>query len=161
MPIGQIGVAFSASQLSSVLAILAAPLLFKKLGLVTSIFYTQIAAAAALGILSRTSSMTAATALYASYSALLWMSEPGMFTLLMNRVDPWERSGASALNLLVMSLSGAVAAALAGVLLARYGYPPVMYMTAVLTLSAACIFRLLLHHDALPGSLPVPARLSS
>jgi MFS family permease len=161
MPLGQIGVVFGASQLSTMLAILAVPFLFRKVGLVTGIFYTQIAAAVALGYLARTSTITGAATVYVGYSALLWMSEPGMFTLLMNRVDPSERSGASALSLLVMSLSTAIAASLAGTSFAHYGYPAVLGVTAVVTFGAACVFRLLVGRDLLTSSQPAPARLES
>jgi len=161
MPLGQIGVVFAASQLSSMIAIMAAPFLFRKLGLVTGILYTQIAAAVALGFLARTSAITGAATMYVGYSAFLWMSEPGMFTLLMNRVEPSERSGASALNLLAMSLSSAMAAALAGASFARYGYPAVLGVTAAVTFCAACLFRLLVGRELLPASQPAPARLES
>jgi len=158
MPLREMGVIFSAIQLISMVAILAAPLLFRKAGLVTGIVYTQVAAAVALACLARTSAVWGAATLYVGYSAFLWMSEPGMFTLLMNRVDPSERSGASALNLLVMSLSGAIAAALAGASLEHYGYSAVMYVTAAVTLGAAGAFRWLLE-DSLPVSEPAPAEL--
>ena len=155
MPLGQIGVAFSASQLSSMLAIVAVPLLFRKVGLVTGITFAQIAAAASLGLLARMSAASGAAAVYVIYTAFLWISEPGMFTLLMNRVEASERSSASALNLLVMSLSGAIAAPLAGGSFARYGYPAVLGVTAVVTLTAACLFRLLVGRELLPGAQPV------
>jgi predicted MFS family arabinose efflux permease len=161
MPLGQIGVVFAAAQLSSMIAILAAPFLFRKVGLVTGIMYTQVGAAVALACLARTSAIPGAATVYVEYSAFLWMSEPGMFTLLMNRVDPSERSGASALNLLVMSLASAVAASLAGASFARYGYPAVLGVTAAVTFCAACVFRLLVGRDLLPTSQPAPASVGS
>jgi len=161
MPLEQIGVVFSLSQLSSMIAILAAPFIFRKFGLVTGIMYTQIAAAVALGWLARMSSISGAASVYVVYTAFLWMSEPGMFTLLMNRVGPSERSGASALNLLVISLASAIAAPLAGTSFAHYGYPAVLAVTAGVTLAAAFAFRLLAGKDLLSISQPAPARLGS
>jgi len=161
MPLPEIGVVFSASQLSTMVAILAAPFLFRKVGLVAGILYTQVAAAVILGFLAQTSAIPAATTLYVGYSAFLWMSEPGMFTLLMNRVAPSERSGASALNLLVLSASSAVAAALAGASFARYGYPAVLAVTAGVTLAAACLFRVLVGRDLLPASQAAAVSVSS
>lgn len=151
MPLKQIGVAFSASQLSSMLAILAAPLLFRKFGLVTSITCTQVAAAGALICLAGISTIPGATAVYVMYTACLFMSEPGMFTLLMNRMEPSERSSASALNLVVMSLSAAVAAPLAGASFTRFGYPIVLSATAFMTLIAACLFRMLVGSEFAPA----------
>ncbi len=50
--------------------------------------------------------------------------------LLMNRVPAGEHSGASALNMLVAFSSQALAATLAGLGYARFGYPPVMALAA-------------------------------
>jgi len=161
MPLKQIGVAFSASQLSSMVAILVTPLVIQKVGLVAGILYTQVAAAIALGCLAQTSHVSAATPVYVMYTAFLWMSEPLMFTLLMNRVVPSERSGAFSLNLLVMSLSNAVAAPIAGGSFARYGYPTVLTVTAIATLIAACLFRLLVGGDLSPKTRPEPEVLGS
>jgi predicted MFS family arabinose efflux permease len=161
MPLKQIGVAFSASQLSSMVAILVTPLLIQKVGLVGGILYTQVAAAIALGGLAQTSHVSAAAPVYVVYTAFLWMSEPLMFTLLMNRVAPSERSGAFSLNLLVMSLSNALAAPIAGSSFARYGYPTVLTVTAVVTLIAACLFRFLVGWDLSPKSAPEPEALGS
>jgi predicted MFS family arabinose efflux permease len=68
------------------------------------------------------------------------MSEPGIYTSLMNRVLPGERGGASALNFFVMFAGQALAAALAGTVVARYGYPPMLAMAAALAVTAACLF---------------------
>jgi len=153
MPLSQIGVAFSVSQLSSMLATVAAPFLFEKVGLLAGVTYTQLAAAVALGCLARTSAASGATAAYTMYAAFLWMSEPGMFTLLMNRVHPSERNAASSLALVVISLSSALAAPIAGGSFARYGYPAVLGITAAATLVAACLFRVLIGRE-----LPYPAQ---
>ena len=96
------------------LAMLAAPVLFRKFGLVTGIVYTQIATAVALGCLATASGPLAATTIHMGYVAFQWMSEPGILSLLMNHVAPKEQAGASALNLLVINTSQAIAAAVAG-----------------------------------------------
>jgi predicted MFS family arabinose efflux permease len=85
---------------------------------------------------------------YVIYMAIQWMSEPGMFTLLMNKMSPEERSGASALTFLVMSLSQSFAAATAGASFTRFGYPAVLSVTAVVALAAAGVSRLLLGGDS-------------
>jgi predicted MFS family arabinose efflux permease len=79
--------------------------------------------------------------------AFQWMSEPGMFSLLMTRVAPTERSGASALNFLVISSANAIAAAAAGLSFARFGYPVVLAAIAGLALIAAFLFRTLLGNE--------------
>ncbi len=72
------------------------------------------------------------------------MSEPGMFTLLMEGVPEGERSSASALNFLVAFSGQAIAAATAGHLLTAFGYPPVMIGAAIICAGAALLFRVLL-----------------
>lgn len=156
MPLRQIGMVSAASQLSSVLAILAAPLLFRKVGLVSGIVYTQVATALALACLAGTSTMSGAAMVYVGFTAFLWMSEPGMFSLLMDRVAPSERAGASSLMLLAISLPGAIAASLAGASFVHYGYPAVLGVTAGVALAAALLFLLLLGERPQTSAEPRP-----
>lgn len=144
MPVPRIGVVFSVAQLSQVLAILLAPLVYRKFGLVTGIMYTQLATALALACLAAVRVASAAAFIYVGYMAFQWMSEPGMYSLLMNEVLPAERSSASALNFFVISLASAIAAAFAGQGFARFGYPAVIGVTAVVAVLAALLFWLLL-----------------
>jgi len=144
MPMQKIGFVFAISQLAQVLAILFTPLIFRRFGLVTGIIYMQIATAVALGALAGVRSVSTAAFAYVIYMSFQWMSEPGMNTLLMNKMSPAERSGASALNFLVMSLSQSFAAAAAGASFTRFGYPAVLTVTAVVALGAAGLSRLLL-----------------
>ena len=141
MPLEQIGVVFSCSQVSQVLAIFFAPAIFRKCGLVTGIVYMQIATAVALGLLGAVRGARGAAVVFTGYMAVQWMSQPGMDTLLMGEVVPSGRSGASALNILVMSVAGAVAAVAAGASFARFGYPAVLYVTSAVALVAAGMFQ--------------------
>jgi len=159
MPVKQIGTVFSVSQLSQVLAILAAPVIFRKFGLVTGIVYTQIASALALGCLAAVTRVPTASVIFIGYTAFQWMSEPGMYTLLMNQVTASEQTGASALNVLVVNLSQAIAAMAAGASFARFGYLVVLSVTAGVGLVAAGLFRFLLGRDPLPVSQGLPERV--
>jgi MFS family permease len=156
MPLRQIGMVSAASQLSQVLAILAAPLLFRKVGLVSGIVYTQVATALALVCLAGTSTMWGAAMVYVGFTAFLWMGEPGMFSLLMDRVAPSERAGASALILLAMSLPHAIEAPLAGASFVRYGYPAVLGVTAGVAFVAALLFLQLLGERPQTATDPIP-----
>jgi predicted MFS family arabinose efflux permease len=73
--------------------------------------------------------------------AFQWMSEPGLNALLMSRVTERERSGASALNYLVAFSAQAVAALIAGRLLAHFGYGVVLVGSALLAACAAGLFQ--------------------
>ena len=148
----QIGNAFSLSQIAQVGAVLLAPFLFRRWGLVKGIVFTQVAAAALLLALSSIASPLAVTAAYVGFSAFQWMNEPGLYSLLMNMVPVDDRGGASASNSLVMSASQAVAATLAGAAFVRYGYPPVLRGIALIALLAATLFANLQHRPQTESS---------
>jgi MFS family permease len=144
MPVEQIGSVFSISNISQVIAILGAPWLLRRFGLIRGTSYMQVATAIGLAMLALVHSAVPAAAVYIVFSAAQWMSEPGMETLLMNKMAPAERSGASALNLLVSSGVGAATALAAGAAYALYGYPVVLTGIAIVALVAAFLFRILL-----------------
>jgi predicted MFS family arabinose efflux permease len=123
---------------------LLSPLIYKRFGVISGIVYTQIATALALGGLAFVKVTSGAIVMYTSYMAFQWMSEPGMYSLLMSEIAPSQRSGASALNFFVVSLASAAAAAAAGQGFARLGYPQVMSITAILAVVAALAFHFLL-----------------
>ncbi len=142
--VARIGSLFSVSQAVQAVTVLLAPLVLRRLGLVSGIVVMMAGAAMALGGLAAQPSANAAAMTYMAYMALQWMSEPGLNTLLMNNVKERERSGASALNYLVAFSAQAVAAFGAGALLSRFGYGPVLAGAAVLAGSAAVLFRILI-----------------
>jgi MFS family permease len=148
MSVLHIGMVFSVAQISQVFAILLAPLIYKRFGLVPGIMYTQLAAALCMGCLAAVPIASAAAVLYTGYAGLQWMSEPGMYSLLMSEVSVSERSGASALNFFVVSLASVIAAAVAGQGFARFGYPKVIGFTAAFAVVAAIAFRVLLSNSA-------------
>jgi len=144
MPLEQIGTVFSIGQIAQVAAILAAPLVFRRYGLAKGISGMQFATGLALVALAAASGPAWAAAGYATYMMSQYMSEPGMFTLLMEGAPVQERGSASALNFLVSFAGQAIAAAVAGQMLARFGYPPVFVAAAVICGGAALLFRVLL-----------------
>jgi len=89
-----------------------------------------------------------AVAAYCAFMAAQYGSEPGTFDFLMDNVAPSERNSASALHFLVAFTGQAVAASVGGVLLSRFGYPPVLTVAAIICILAALLFRLLLVHPA-------------
>jgi MFS family permease len=140
MSVDRIGTMFSLSHASQVVAVLCAPFLFRRIGLVKGVMSTQIATAIAIACLAATSGFVGAALVYTLFSAFEWMNEPGIFTLLMDRVSPEERTGASALMFLVISLSQSAAGSLAGAGFVRFGYPAVMFAIAGVAVAAALVF---------------------
>lgn len=139
----QIGVIFSVAQLAQVGAVLLAPLVLRRFGLAGGIALMQAATAGALAALGFAPAALAGW-LYAAYTSFQYMSEPGLFTLLMTRVAPEERNAASSMNLMVLFGSQALAASVAGSAITATGYPPVLFSAAALALVAAILFRYLL-----------------
>jgi len=144
LAVEQIGYVFSWSQAAQVGAVLLAPMAFRKFGVTRGIAGMEFATAVTLLALAAVTGPLSAAVAYCAFMAVQYMSEPGMFTLLMDRVPIGERNSASALNLLVSFAGQAIAAAVAGVLLARFGYPPVLTSAAVICALAALLFRVLL-----------------
>jgi predicted MFS family arabinose efflux permease len=136
-----IGNVFAAGQLSQVLALLLAPVVFRRLGQARGISAMMLATAICLLALSGASTTGAAAAAYTSYMAFQWMSEPGINALLMSRVKSEERGGASSLYFLVAFSAQAVAAAFEGASMTALGYGPVLMAAAILALLAGAMFR--------------------
>jgi MFS family permease len=143
IPLAAIGAIFSSAQVIQLCVVLLTPLVFRWLGLVNGIVATQVATAVAMGCLAGTHDRTLAVSLYLSFSAMQWMSSPGLYNLLMTRMPAAERSTASAMTMFCNALVSSFATAGTGILIARFGYPPVLSGIAVLALSAALLFRTL------------------
>jgi MFS family permease len=140
IPLGQVGMIFSASQLAQFAAVLGAPLLFRRRGLVKGIVFAQIGTALFLALIGATTMPRAAIGFYLAYNAMLFMCSPGIYNLLMNRIPESERSTASA----VQNLSGAICQAgtqaLTGICIVQFGYKPVLLSNAAFALGAALLF---------------------
>jgi predicted MFS family arabinose efflux permease len=155
----KVGFVFSLSQLVQFLAVLGAPLLFRRTGLVRGVVLTQMATAAALASLAFIRGGTGAAWLYAAYMAIQYMNEPGIYSLLMDQIPPGERSSASASTFFVTSACQALASAVMGAAIVRFGYPPVLLGIAVLALAATAMFgRLSRSHMTVPAGLTAVAR---
>ncbi|HEX5226537.1 MAG TPA: MFS transporter [Bryobacteraceae bacterium] len=152
MPVERIGYVFSSSQLAQVLVILCAPFVFRRFGIVRGIWGMELATALAMAGLALAGGPLIAAAAYTAYMAFQYMSEPGMFTLLMDSVKDGERNSASALNFLVSFAGQAIAASAAGWMLARFGYPPVLAVGAAIAIAAAFLLRGLLRRTSPAGS---------
>jgi predicted MFS family arabinose efflux permease len=140
----RIGSIFSVAQLVQMGALLLAPAIIRRLGLISGIVVMMAATALGLGGLAAQPSGAAAILAYMTYMSFQWMSEPGLNTLLMNRIEERERSGASSLNYLVAFGAQALAAFGAGSLFMRFGYGWTLAGAAMLALIAAGLFRGLL-----------------
>ncbi|HXK07556.1 MAG TPA: MFS transporter [Verrucomicrobiae bacterium] len=142
--VAEIGSIFSAAQVVQVFAVLAAPLVTRRAGLVGGIAWMMCATALALAGLAAEAPGARAIAAYVAYMSCQWMSEPGLNALLMQNVGERERGGASAMNYLVAFSAQTVAAFAAGALLEQFGFGPVLLGAAAAAGAAAMMFRTLL-----------------
>ena len=83
-------IVFSAGQLFQIAAILLAPVVIRKFGEAGGIAAMQVATALMLALLALGPIQIASVA-YIGYVSFQYMSEPGLFSLLMNRVSPGEQ----------------------------------------------------------------------
>lgn len=144
LSVAHIGTVYTASQVIQVVAVLLAPFLYRRIGLIVGIALTQMMTGAVLLGLSRASGARTAVAVYLLLTALQWMSGPGIYSLLMNRTPEEDRSHASAMQNFVNLAAQAAAAALAGRVIQQYGYAGPLEANAGLAVVAAFLIYLLL-----------------
>ncbi|HVN06636.1 MAG TPA: MFS transporter [Bryobacteraceae bacterium] len=144
-PVEKIGLILSGSQLAQVGALTLAPVILRKMGLVSGTAAMLLATALALGGLASGPVGWATIAVFMAYTSCQWMSEPGVNTLLMDRVRDQERTGASALMMLVAFGAQFIASFAGGAAIAKFGYSAMLACAAGLAAIAAVAFR------ALPG----------
>lgn len=144
------GSIFSLSQLIQFGAILLAPLLFRRLSLATGVMLSQLATAAMLLSLAFAHTFVHAALLYCAYMAAQYMNEPGIYSLLMDSVEPSERNGASSYTLFIGSGSRIVASTAVGYSIIHFGYSVVLAGIAVLAVISALLFYRLPRAASLP-----------
>ena len=151
------GSVFSVSQLVQFLAILGAPLLFRRAGLNAGVMLTQFATAACLLFLAWVHSPMIASWMFWAYMAVQCMNEPGIFSMLMAQTPEHLRSRASAATFFVSSASQAIASFAMGAAIVRFGYSFSFVVIAAFAVLAAILFRRLSREGIrsstqLPGS---------
>ncbi len=95
LPLERTGSIFSLSQVVCFLALLGAPLLFRRTGLASGIMLTQLATAASLAGLACIHTAAPAAWAYWAYMAFQSMNEPGIYSLLMERSPEHERTASA------------------------------------------------------------------
>jgi len=144
MSLPEIGTVFSFSQLAQVVAVLVAPFVLRRWGMITGIVSMQCVTALCLFSLSLAHMPVQAGFVYIGFTAFQYMNEPGTYSLLMNGAAEDERGGAAASNSLVVSSMQMIGAALAGEVFSRFGYTSSLTGIGVIALIAAALFWFLL-----------------
>ncbi|HZL51830.1 MAG TPA: MFS transporter [Terracidiphilus sp.] len=144
IPLTNVGVIFSASQLAQLAGALLAPYFFRKLGTVVGIMCMQLATAVSVFALGCTQNIHASVLFYLGFVSFQFMSGPGIYSLLMSRLPDEDRSAASAIQNMTGALSHAGVAVITGIMLVKYGYPKVLAGNAGVAVAAALLLFLLL-----------------
>jgi MFS family permease len=139
------GSVFSLSQLVQFVAVLCAPLLLRRTGITAGVMLTQLTTAGMLVALAVTHVPAHAIWLFWGYMAAQFMNEPGIASLLMDKVSPEERNGASSYTFFLSAGAQIIASSAVGAAIVRFGYPIVLYAIAAVAVVAAVLFRRLSH----------------
>ncbi len=130
--LSHVGLIFSVSQFSQLIAGLLVPLVERGMGMLRGIVVFQLATGILLALTAFSSDPTWCVVFFCAYSAAQWICSPAMYTLMMNNVVEADRAGASALIMFSNSLLTAGATSTLGILLLHLGYPAVMAALAAL-----------------------------
>jgi MFS family permease len=147
-----VGVVFAESQLAQFAAVLLAPFVFRRMGLIPGIACSQAATGLVLFWMASTHNPALAVATYLGYTSLQWMSGPGIYSFLMNNIPDEERGTASAIQNMSGAICQAATAAVTGACIVRFGYPTVLVGNGGVALVAALLFALLLGFAFKKGS---------
>ena len=140
IPLTHIGEVFSVSQIAQFVAVLCAPLLIRRMGTIKAVISTQLATALCLVLIGLSRSPMQAIVCFILFCGFQFMSGPGIYCLLMDRIPDYERSTASALQNMSGALCQAGTAALTGTCIVRFGYQPVLLANAGVAVIAALLF---------------------
>jgi MFS family permease len=140
LPLGKLGAVFGAAKLMQVLAVLAAPFLFRRTGIAAGVALTQLATAALLVAIGETRFVPAAVCFYVLYFAAQFMCEPGIYQMLMEQLPQADRSSASAIQNLSGATCQAGTAAITGAGIVVYGYHLLLLANAAIAVVASLFF---------------------
>jgi MFS family permease len=136
-----IGMIFSLSQFSQVLAVLCMPWLVRKVGRVFAITSMQFSAAVFLPMLLLTKDVQMAGLVYLTYISFQVMCEPALENFIMDSVLPSERNVVSGLRFMTLFLTQALAAWITGYAIRQFGYSSLLLGLALLGVCASLAFR--------------------
>jgi len=148
LPLHTVGTVFSVSQVCQVVAVLCAPLVFRRLGLSKGVFTMQLGTASCFITLALMAHPLGASMIYVALTGLQYMGEPGIYSLMMDIVPEDARGRASASMALVLGAAQLIAAAAAGWTFTNLGYPLGLGIIAMIAVAAGLLFRTVAHAEA-------------
>ena len=101
----------------------------------------QMATCCCFLLLALITQPVAASMTYIALTAMQYMGEPGMYSMMMNVVPEESRAGASATMALTLGVVQLIAATTAGWTFTYLGYPRALGIIAVVALTAGLLFK--------------------
>lgn len=141
LPLHKVGTVFSLSQMCQVIAVLSAPLVFRRLGVSRGVFAMQLGTALCFVLLAVTTNAFAASAVYVALTGTQYMGEPGIYMMMMESVPEEQRGNASASMSMVLSIAQLIAAAGAGWTFTNLGYSRAFVIIAIVAITAGLLFK--------------------
>ena len=135
---------YTVAGIFQIAAVLLAPLLYRRAGLIPGIALTQMVTGIMLLCLSHMTGRMAAVGIYLLLCTLQYMGGPGIAALLMNNVPELNRSHAAGLQNIISLAAQAAATALAGRLFEQFDYARPLMLDASLAVIASGLFYCLL-----------------
>lgn len=137
---GQIGAFFAVAQVTTALAMLAGPVIARRVGKLRTAIGLQLCSLPFLVTLGAEHQLSIAVGAFWMRAMLMQASTPLVSTFVMETLPPALRARATSFINLVWNLGWATSATFAGVLIERFGYDVPFYVTATLYLSASIWF---------------------
>jgi MFS family permease len=154
---GQIGVFFSAAQMLTAIASLAGPAVARRFGKLKTAVAAQLLSLPFLVTLGAEHHLGIAVAAFWLRAMLMQASSPLMQAFVMETLAPALRARASSLINMMWNVGWASSAALAGLMIQRFGYDIPFYVTAALYATAAVTFYAWFRrHPEAPAEVRVP-----
>ena len=148
----QIGSFFSAAQVVTAVASLAAPAVARRFGKLRTAVAAQLLSLPFLVTLGAESHLSIAVAAFLMRATLMQSSTPLVNAFVMEVLPPELRARSSSLNNMAWNVGWAVSATFAGLVIERFGYAVPFYCTAALYATAAATFYLAFRRLRDPGT---------
>jgi MFS family permease len=138
--VGQIGLAYALGQLGTGIGGLFTPTLKRRIGLVNSIFLTEIASLPFMLLMANHHGFLGCLVCYVFRGALMNMGTPMRQELLMERISPSRRARAAGAETMAWYLGWAVSMMYSGWLIQTRGYGFCLYVTFLCYLTSGILY---------------------
>jgi MFS family permease len=137
---GQIGVYFSALQVTLLIGVRSGPVLRRRFGFIKTVVITELASIPFMLILSYTSNLTMAFWAFIFRGALMNMAQPVSTTFAMETVEKEDHGLINSLTTIAWTGSWAISTQVGGIIIEKHGFVPSFLLAILLYLSSAVLY---------------------